>query len=60
MNLKEQFNYENKHYLMLDAEKCEKIAEDFAISFAKWGGMPVVDIGIEELLEIFKKENEQT
>ena len=38
------------------ANKLLKIADDYAIEFAKWGGMPVVDIDVEELLEIFKKE----
>ena len=36
MKLKQKFNYENKHYLMLDAGKCEKIADDYAIEFANF------------------------
>jgi hypothetical protein len=79
MNLKEQFNYENKHYLMLDAEKCEKIVEDFAIKFASFIDKKYYQhkydnnkyakseddfnngktYNIKQLLEIFKKENEQ-
>ena len=34
----------------------EKITDEFAIGFAKWCGVPIVAITIEELLEIYKKE----
>jgi hypothetical protein len=64
MTLKEKFveailiPFENQgFYIDLDkVEECKKIADDYAIEFAKWGGMPVVDVDVEELLEIFKKE----
>jgi len=34
----------------------EKIADDFAIGFAEWCGVPIVDANVKELLEIYKKE----
>ena len=37
-------------------EKYEKIADDFAIGFAEWCGVPIVDVNVKELLEIYKKE----
>jgi hypothetical protein len=59
MTLKEKFknivcNVEISNEKLIN--KSEQIADDYAIDFAKWGGMPVVDIDVEELLEIFKKE----
>jgi hypothetical protein len=34
----------------------EKIADEFAIGFAEWCGVPIVDANVKELLEIYKKE----
>jgi hypothetical protein len=61
MKLKEKFNYEEKHFLMLDAEKCEKIADDYAIEFAEWllkfdNLKNEKEYVIKQLLETFKKE----
>jgi hypothetical protein len=39
-----------------NAKECEKIADGYAIEFAEWCGVPVVDASVKELLEIFKKE----
>ena len=36
----------------------EQIADDYAIEFAEWCGVPIVDANVKELLEIFKKEKE--
>jgi hypothetical protein len=36
--------------------KLEKIADKFAIGFAEWCGVPIVDVNVKELLEIYKKE----
>jgi hypothetical protein len=54
MTLKEKF----KKLIFKDftINQLEQIADDYAIEFAVWGGMPVVDIDVKELLEIFKKE----
>jgi hypothetical protein len=54
MTLNEKFDKATDGWIV--AHACEQIADDYAIEFAKWGGMPVVDIDVEELLEIFKKE----
>jgi hypothetical protein len=35
----------------------EQIADNYAISFAEWCGVPVVEANIKELLEIYKKTN---
>jgi hypothetical protein len=58
MTLKEKFIDAFKSGKRFDIQNAEQIADDYAIEFAKWGGMPVVDIDVEELLEIFKKEKE--
>lgn len=39
-----------------NASECEKIADDYAVEFAEWCGVPIVDANVKELLEIFKKE----
>ena len=33
-----------------------KQRDEFAIDFAEWCGVPIVDANIKELLEIYKKE----
>ena len=54
-----RMHYEYNHLEL--AEKCEQIADDFAIGFAEWvekyqGGTPNSNL-LKELLEIYKKEN---
>jgi hypothetical protein len=66
MTLKEKFYIDLNYYLGGDyyvkykvAEQCEKIADDYAIEFAEWL-FDVSRIGTtKELLEIFKKENNE-
>jgi hypothetical protein len=43
-------------YVELTARSIEQIADDFAIGFAEWCGVPVVDANVKQLLEIYKKE----
>ena len=42
-------------------DKCEKIADDFAIGFGEWclkiKFEPIENISVKKLLEIYKKEN---
>lgn len=59
MTLKEKFEAELVFSLSreLHNEKCEKIADDYAIEFAEWVlNQPFAIIVDKELLEIFKKE----
>ena len=60
MKLKERFetksSIDTTKEAKVFADECEKIADEFAIGFAKWCGAPIVAITIEELLEIYKKE----
>jgi hypothetical protein len=65
MNLKEKFNsklVEVKQALYkpyFQAEECEKIADDYAIDFAKWVQFHSelwIKYKTSELLEIYKKE----
>lgn len=39
-----------------ELDALEQIADDFAIGFAEWCGVLIVDANIKELLEIYKKE----
>ena len=60
MTLKEKFKDILKnakiHFINLDSQECEQIADDYAIEFAEWL-FDVSRIGTtKELLEIFKKE----
>jgi hypothetical protein len=67
MTLKEKFEQYAKEEIWrtrnYNAEECELIAEEFAIGFADWIRYESVcfpehkDKSIEELLEIYKKEN---
>lgn len=56
MTLKEKFVT-----MVLDTDiakweyECEKIADDYAIEFAEWCGVPIIDDYVKELLEMFKK-----
>ena len=53
---------DGEYYSHLNQEEIEeiiKIADEFAIGFAEWCGVPVVDANVEELLEIYKKELEK-
>ena len=49
---------------MEEAQRCEKIAEEFAIGFADWirvcklKGRPYDFVNIKELLEIYKDEKD--
>jgi hypothetical protein len=54
MKLKEKF----KKTLSKDftINQLEQIADEFAIGFAEWCGVPIIDANIKELLEIYKKE----
>ena len=65
MTLKEKFIEQSTHirYQILETEKFEKIADDYAIEFAEWVDNIRVDrkilydtSSIKQLLEIFKKE----
>ena len=64
MTLKENFlRYTPVEFEYEYAEKCEKIAEEFAIGFAEWidkkeNLMHLIKIGYttKQLLEIYKKE----
>lgn len=77
MTLKEKLNYsiitnidiresENRMYYEYNhlemAEECEKIADDYAIEFARWlidiDNKPKIHYTVKEMLEIFKKEKE--
>jgi hypothetical protein len=60
MNPKEKFeeytdqkSWQKANY---DAMECERIADDFAIGFAKWLTWHKDEIITQELLEIYKKE----
>jgi hypothetical protein len=65
MTLKERFeqfteqkSYDKKNY---NAEECEQIADDYAISFAKWiiincNHKKMEYLDLKELLEMFKSE----
>ena len=50
------------HFINVDAEVCEQIAEDFAISFAKWFALHHTEEVFyeenytKEMLDKFKKE----
>lgn len=62
MQLKEKFNKVGYNEYGIDVNKCEQIADDYAIDFAYWitdseNNNVKGSISIEELLEIFKKEN---
>jgi len=57
MTLKEKFEEILTAFWINDWEdECEKIADEFAIGFAEWCGVPIVDANVKELLEIYKKE----
>ena len=43
-------------YVELTVRSIEQIADDFAIGFAEWCGVPIVDANVKQLLEIYKKE----
>jgi hypothetical protein len=43
-------------YVELTTRSIEQIADEFAIGFAEWCGVPIVDANVKELLEIYKKE----
>jgi hypothetical protein len=43
-------------YAELTVRSIEQIADEFAIGFAEWCGVPIVDANVKELLKIYKKE----
>jgi len=64
MTLKEKFEdilrVTNKLWNKVDAESCEKIADEFAIGFAAWciwnNDEDLANYSYKELLEHYKKE----
>ncbi len=61
MTLKEKFAdviFDNlwDHKESVIVPEIEKITDEFAIGFAEWCGVPVVDANVKELLKIYKKE----
>lgn len=63
MTLKEKFIEQSTHirYQILETEKFEKIADDYAIEFYNWvvyesDGHDFISKTPKQLLEIFKKE----
>jgi hypothetical protein len=58
MTLKEKFKQwlDTKPNVIFRDTQLEKIADDYAIEFAKWCSKLKIDNWEKELLEIFKKE----
>jgi hypothetical protein len=58
MTLKEKFEIATDGWIV--ADKCEIIADDFAIGFGEWclkiKFEPIENISVKRLLEIYKKE----
>jgi|688.fasta_scaffold27763_13 hypothetical protein len=63
MTLKEKFRNDELNLSNLESIECEKIADEFAIGFYKWGKENAIKYTLlgnikthKELLEIYKKE----
>lgn len=60
MTLRENFDKATDGWIV--ADKCEEIADEFAIGFAEWclkiKFEPIENVSVKKLLEIYKKENQ--